>query len=212
MVPPWRQPLLRPTIQDIFGPQPVALSWEPCTILIPHEAQEYVVLPWTTHYASHWHWWHLWCRPLSRYCLHNNDWKLPWPVSPIKHPHPIWQLRESDTTKCRATTQWQIPLLCPASSAVQLGCVLFLRRPLCFSNPISVPAISHQLGMWLVQIRGAHSFKNSPRAIKYSTVQRTCSIISAHLAIHQWYMGISFSLHAFRQVTQPQSSGNSRLQ
>ncbi len=74
-------------------------------------------------------------------------------MSPIKRPHWIWQLWESDTTKCTATTQRQIPLLCPASSAVQLGCVLFLGRPLCFNNAILEPAVSHQLGMWPVQIQ-----------------------------------------------------------
>ncbi len=148
-------PVLAPASASthIFGPQLVTSSWEPCTIFIPYEAQEYAILPRTTHYASHWHWWHLWFHQLSSYCLHNNDQKLTWPVSPIKRPHPIRQLQESDSTKCTANTQWQIPLLCPASSAVQLGCVLFPRRPLCFKNPISEPAISHQLGMWPVWIR-----------------------------------------------------------
>ncbi len=149
---PRHQPLLWPTIQDIFGPQLVTWSWKPCAIFILHEAQEYSVLLRTTHYASHWHWWHLWCRPLLSYCLHNNDQELPWPVSPIKRPHPIRQLWESDTIKCTTTTLWWIPVLWPASSVVQLGCVLFPGRPLCFNNPILEPAISHQLGMWPVRI------------------------------------------------------------
>jgi hypothetical protein len=34
-------------------------------------------------------------------------------VSPIKRPHPIWQLRENDTTKCTATTNDKFPCYAP---------------------------------------------------------------------------------------------------